>query len=93
MVMMLKRAAAMMGMVVMLPIAYMLATGNLSASDAGTRAAITLIAVLAIRRVLGHMAFLDDGPIGAPAPSSETAEMDRATTERASSAVVSDGPV
>ena len=37
------------------PIAYLMAAGELTASDAGTRAVATLIGVLAVRRVVGYL--------------------------------------
>jgi hypothetical protein len=67
MVAVLKRASAVMGMVVMLPIAFMLARGELSAPDAGARAVILLLVVLGIRRLLGFMAFMDPGERGGDA--------------------------
>lgn len=62
----LRRAAAMIGVVVMLPIGLMLATGQLSAADAGIRAGITLLAVLAVRRIAGYLGWLDQVPQVAP---------------------------
>ncbi len=68
----LRRAAAIIGVVVMLPIGLMLATGQLSAADAGMRAGITLLAVLGVRRVAGFLGWLDQAPRLAPmAPVSE----------------------
>ncbi len=66
MVNVLRRAAAIGGVVLMLPIAFMLATGQLSALDAGIRAGITLLGVLAVRRLAGYLAWLDTSMAGAP---------------------------
>lgn len=59
MVAVLRRGAAILGVVVMLPVAYLLASGQVSASDAGTRAVLTLLGVLAARRIAGYLGWLD----------------------------------
>lgn len=61
MVAVLRRSAATVGVVVMLPIAYLLAVGSITAEDAGIRSGITLLAVLAARRIAGYLAWLDHG--------------------------------
>lgn len=48
---MLKRAAAVFGLLALAPIGYQLAMAQLTPVDAGIRAAITLLAVVVVRRV------------------------------------------
>lgn len=47
----LRRPVAVLGLLVLLPTAWMTATGQLGAADAGIRALATLLAVLLVNRV------------------------------------------
>jgi hypothetical protein len=69
---MLRRASAVIGVLVLLPLAYNMATGELAAWDAGIRAAITLVAVVVARRLIGYLAFLETLPAESRAPSAES---------------------
>ena len=46
----INRLIAILGLIMLLPIGYMMTTGNLTPQDAGIRAAITLAAVIVIRK-------------------------------------------
>ncbi len=47
----LKRTAAALGLLALAPVGYQLAIAQLTPVDAGIRAAITLLAVVVIRRI------------------------------------------
>jgi hypothetical protein len=59
---MLRRAAAIIGLVVLLPLALGMATGSVSPKDAGIRALIILGSVIVARRVMGYLRFLEEMP-------------------------------
>lgn len=59
----LRRTAAITGAIVMLPIALNMSRGSLTASDAGTRAALIFVAVLVARRLIGYLSFLERMPM------------------------------
>ncbi len=65
MINLLRRTAAIVGVLVLFPLALNMATGNLSPKDAGIRAAITFGAVIAARRMIGYLRFLEELPAGA----------------------------
>ncbi len=48
----LHRAVALLGLVVLAPTAWMTATGQISAEDAGLRAVVTLLGVVLVNRVV-----------------------------------------
>lgn len=62
MIHMLRRAAAVIGLLVLLPLALGMATGSVSPKDAGIRALITFAAVIVARRVVGYLSFLEEMP-------------------------------
>lgn len=45
------RIIAIAGLILLLPIGYLLTTGDLTGSDAGIRAGVLLVAVLVVRKV------------------------------------------
>ncbi len=49
----LNRVTGALGMLALLPTALLSATGNLTAGDTATRAGVTLVAVIAVRKVVG----------------------------------------
>lgn len=51
----LKKTAAFLGLVALAPIAYQLVIGDLTPTDAGIRAGITLLGVLVIRRLISML--------------------------------------
>ena len=46
----INRLIAIVGLVTLLPIGYLLTTGNLTPEEAGIRAGLTLVAVIVIRK-------------------------------------------
>ena len=49
----LGRFAAALGLIMMIPIGYQVETGGLGMRDAAIRAAVTLLAVVAVRKLAG----------------------------------------
>ena len=63
MVPLLQRAAAIVGVVVMIPVALNLYNDRLSAEDAGFRAGLIFIGVVGVRRLLGYLWLLEKTPV------------------------------
>ena len=63
MVDLLRRSAAIVGVIVLLPIALNLYQGNLTAGDAGSRAAMVFVGVVVARRLFGYLSFLEKMPM------------------------------
>lgn len=65
MVDLLRRSAAVTGAIVMFPVALNMYQGELTAGDAGTRAALIFAGVLLARRLFGYLTFLERVPMPA----------------------------
>jgi purine-cytosine permease-like protein len=63
MVDLLRRTAAIVGTIVMLPVALNMYQGNLTPADAGIRAALIFGAVVVARRLVGYLSFLEKMPM------------------------------
>jgi len=63
MVNLVRRAAAIVGAIVMFPIAWNMLLGELTASDAGLRAAMVFGGVIVARRLAGYLSFLETVPV------------------------------
>lgn len=63
MVDLLRRSAAITGAIVMFPVALNMYQGELTAGDAGARAAMIFAGVLIARRLFGYLTFLERVPM------------------------------
>ena len=72
MVDLIRRTAAVVGAIVMFPIALNMLQGDLTAADAGMRAAMVFGAVLVVRRLAGFLSFLEKVPIPVIRPSEDS---------------------
>ena len=63
MVDLLRRTAAVVGVIVMIPVALNMYQGNLTPGDAGMRAAMIFAGVVVARRLVGYLSFLERMPV------------------------------